>query len=84
MTRYVLFAGEHFYAKGGWNDAMGEFDSLEEAVAKAHWLLTEDIPADRPALDWWHVVDMETRSVVAGSYYQAHSAPDYEDGEKRE
>ena len=61
MKRYLLFAGQSYYANGGWADWKGTFDTLEEAVAH---LTKLDI-------DWFHVIDIQTLKAVKfveGSY----------------
>jgi hypothetical protein len=47
MKRYMLFAGDDYYPAGGWDDFIGSFDSVEDAMAS--------FPRDR--YDWWHIVD---------------------------
>lgn len=32
MGRYLLFAGEDYYAAGGWNDYIGSFSSVKAAL----------------------------------------------------
>lgn len=64
MKRYLLFGGEDYYPLGGWDDFRDSFDSAEEAC---------DLPLGRN-VDWAHVVDTETMSVV----YQRTSESDGE------
>ncbi len=35
MKRYLVFCYGDYYPNGGWNDLVGKFDSLEEAIARA-------------------------------------------------
>lgn len=35
MKRYLLFAGDQYYPRGGMYDLRGDFDTLEEAVEVA-------------------------------------------------
>jgi hypothetical protein len=44
MKRYLLFCGHNYYPHGGWDDFIGSYDTLEEAL--------EDITAE-----WYHVID---------------------------
>lgn len=39
MKPYLVFGGDFYYPRGGWDDLKGEFDSLEEAITQAlhHW-----------------------------------------------
>jgi hypothetical protein len=65
----LLFAGEYYYATGGFNDFKGTFSSLEQAMsvvnAEAH-----NVRYD--SWEWWHIIDSDTLGVVARSDYQAH------------
>lgn len=51
MKRFLLFAGGYFKS-GGWNDFMGDFDTLEAALAhqEGEW-------------PWRQVVDTVTREM---------------------
>jgi hypothetical protein len=54
--RFIVFAGESYYARGGWLDrSISSFDTLSEAVE--HCRAVES--------DWWHVVDMQIEMIVA-------------------
>lgn len=46
--RFALFAGEHRYPSGGWDDWRGSFATQAEALTAA---------ADA-GHEWWHVVDL--------------------------
>jgi hypothetical protein len=51
MKRYLLFAGENYYPKGGWEDFVKDFNTVEEALEyMAHY---------KPD-DWFHIVDRKT------------------------
>ena len=56
MKRYLLFAGDVYYPLGGMNDLFGDFDSMDEAVAK--------MQATNDDHDWWHVYDTVGREIV--------------------
>jgi hypothetical protein len=58
--RYLLFAFDDHYPRGGWNDFLGGFDTIEAAVAAPK---TKD-PNYRYGENW-HVVDAQTGHVVA-------------------
>lgn len=62
MKRYLLFAGDQYYPRGGMYDLRGDFDTLEEAVEVAS--RGEPMIAES-GYDWWHVVDSEIMDVVA-------------------
>lgn len=64
---YILFMGDDFYAQGGWHDVGGLFPTLEEAISHVQPLTTPT---------WWHVVDLDTGGIVAGSVRQPYSAPE--------
>lgn len=55
MKRYIVFAGDNYYPRGGWKDKRGSFDQLDEAVNKAKEYYEED-----RGYHWCHVVDLET------------------------
>lgn len=58
MKRFVLFAGITYYASGGWNDFVADFDDLPSAIASGMETMQSD--------DWrWaHVVDVTTGDIV--------------------
>ena len=64
--RYWLFAGNDYYATGGMHDFRDCFDSVEEAETSAKKLDCDE---------WFHVVDITTGQIVAGTKYQAYGAP---------
>ena len=53
MKNYLLFAGDHYYPSGGWDDFQEAFETWEEANQKG-----KDLKEQRKA-DWYHVVDLE-------------------------
>lgn len=61
MKRYLLFIGDVYYSNGGWDDYIGSYDNLEEAiqnspkVKKSKYLFTRK---------WWHVVDIYSKRIV--------------------
>jgi len=57
---FLLFAGESFYASGGFNDFIDTFDSLEEAEAAGKLLQEKGRPTKYDTierLDWFQVVN---------------------------
>lgn len=58
MKRYLLFAGEDYYPVGGWDDFIGSFDSLGEALAR----VTEEYAHSKykTGFDWAHCIDRES------------------------
>ena len=75
--RYWLFAGDEHYAAGGWHDRRGMYDTILEAVAEGKrqkkWSWSHRV---HDVYEWWHVVDITTGEIVAGSEDQAYGAPD--------
>ena len=57
MKRFLLFAGDHYYASGGWNDFKGDFDDVSEAKK---W-----IEMNKGYLfDWAHAIDTLTKEYI--------------------
>jgi hypothetical protein len=84
MKRYLVFAGECYYACGGANDFIAAFEDLDEATKRAKWEETEnergipeeekkesDWPPRRPN-EWSHVFDLLTQKVVYRSQSHPH------------
>ena len=66
MKRYLVFAGQHYYANNGWYDWRGSAATLEEAqtlvdICRAY---------DQGWLDWWQIVDLETETIIAKGRYK--------------
>lgn len=71
MSKYILFAGSHYYPEGGMNDYRGTFNSIEEAkshfttVKKSFWGWGQIVKQTDEALEWedqyfndrWHADD---------------------------
>ncbi len=53
IRRYLLFIGE-YPPNGGWNEFVGDFDTLIDAMNTADCILG----------DWWHIVDTDTNTIV--------------------
>lgn len=58
MDRYILFAGDRYYPRGGWNDCCGTYTTLLDAVKGAA----------QAKADWWHIVDLQEQRQVADHY----------------
>lgn len=52
---FLLFAGDDYYASGGWKDFVDRYDTLDEARNAGI----------RDGCDWWHVVNIESGQIVA-------------------
>ena len=72
--RFVLLGGESYYAAGGFNDFRSSHVTLSGALAEAARL--ENSRRYGEAIDWWHVWDCVTKSIVAKSTSQAYGASD--------
>ena len=75
--RYWLFGGECYYAAGGWHDRRGMYNTIAEAVAEGKRQQTAEwCHGPFSVFEWWHVVDIATGDIVAGSALQAYGAAD--------
>lgn len=57
MTNYLLFAGENYYAKGGFNDYIAMFKTKEDAIQQGQ-LLERAMNSHYKSIEWWHVIEM--------------------------
>lgn len=72
MKRYLGFAGPKFYAKGGWADFKGDFDTIDEAVRACE---TQDPDTGL----WAHVVDTaDLRVIMVGDW--ENTGPKWDEG----
>jgi hypothetical protein len=69
---YLLFAGDTYYAKGGFHDYKGIYGSVGSAQ-KAYSDLEENDPYN---YEWYHVVDANTFEIVDKSETQPHGVDD--------
>lgn len=61
MKRFMVFAGQTYYANGGWKDFHCDYNSRDEAIAEVDRLVSEHPRRVIRALaDWAHAVDGET------------------------
>ena len=83
--RYALFAGYHYYARGGWNDLVETCDELEELKSRFH-LLPDGCSAftrsNGKVIEphWWQIVDLQEAKVVE-SFGEAYKEMDYDSEE---
>ena len=69
MKRVLVFAGNSYYADGGWEEFLGDFDTTEEATAFIEAKLPElehEARGNGPV--WWQIVDTEIKSIIAKNY----------------
>lgn len=53
---FLLFSGNHCYPFGGWNDYIGQYDTLAMAQKVAR--------DTKSSADWFHVVDLSQATIV--------------------
>lgn len=53
---YLVFAFDGYYPAGGWNDFVGAFDTLSEAVTAGV----------RSVADYYQVVSTDSKTIVSG------------------
>lgn len=58
MARYIVFAGQAYYARGGAFDVIGVLNSLPLAIEMA------DQAIKPHEVEWSHVLDAETLQVI--------------------
>lgn len=56
LARFLLFAGDDYDSLGGWDDFDSWHEALDTAIAQGKALSSGD---------WFHVVDLHARDVVA-------------------
>lgn len=63
---YLLFAGDTFYAAGGWHDFRGAFGVLDDAVKEGEILIgqEEGKPTWERCADWYHVVETVSNQII--------------------
>lgn len=70
MKRFLLFAGEVYYGRGGMNDFIQSFDTLIQAMDVGF----EHIER-KPDMLWFHVYDAQLGKVVFRSDTEPHGCP---------
>ena len=66
MKRYLVFAGDHYYPLGGFNDFIGDFTLEAEAINTARSSIGEQHKYNKN--DWAHVYDTIKRKEVIKLY----------------
>ncbi len=75
---YVIFAGDQYYARGGWDDYQDIiFEDIEDAKRYAELITKElvDESKDYTPKDWSHIVDLNGLYIVARFGTPAHGSP---------
>lgn len=57
---FILFAGKDYYPRGGWEDVVGVYESLEEA----RLVYVYESGDEYGKYEWGHIVDLENQVVV--------------------
>jgi len=57
MKRFLLFAGDTYYPKGGINDFVKDFTSLNEAKEAAKGFSND-------SFEWYHIYDTKTKTKI--------------------
>jgi hypothetical protein len=69
-ARFWVFAGVIAVPAGGMHDFQGAYDRLDLALqAGASYVRRSTLPG------WSHIVDVETRQIIAGTKQQGDGAP---------
>jgi hypothetical protein len=61
MERFLAFCGKEYYACGGWEDFVADYDDIDEAKTEAEKYMRETFPTG-PA--WYHIVDQQEGKIV--------------------
>lgn len=86
MKQFLLFCGECYYPRGGWEDLEGDYDTIEAAA------LILEMKAGRARRDdqfeWAQIVDTETMEIAwvgrlwSEHYYYATNPAFHTEGDK--
>lgn len=60
----LLFAGYEFYPEGGWLDAAGSFETIEQAIRSLENMAIDMVFVKANPYDWAHIVDARTGEIV--------------------
>jgi hypothetical protein len=78
VKQFWLFGGESYYATGGMNDFIADFESLYDAIVDAEKressIQTYDTIKTRDYVEWWHVVDVTSGKIVKESECDPYGA----------
>ena len=65
MNAYLLFAGHHYYPKGGISDFRGDFESTDEAKQFCLDHNKNNEEGYEGVWHWWHIAKRDDLSLVA-------------------
>lgn len=57
MKRYLAFGNSCYYPAGGWDDFIGDFDTITDAFDACKKKCNDQY-------EWWHVIDRDTKEEV--------------------
>lgn len=66
--KYMLFAGEFYYAKGGVQDYIASSDDLTQLEDRA-----------LEGYEWFHIIEVSTMTIVSATTTQAHGSDEISD-----
>lgn len=58
--RYIIFAGDHYYPNGGWQDYYDQADTLEEAKRAYE--------NGKREYGWAHIVDLKNKQIILDNW----------------
>ena len=62
---YLVFAGDHYYPSGGWDDLVGIYNALDEAQAAANYGWHDrHMEGEVDHYGWYQIVDLDNKEVV--------------------
>lgn len=64
---FLIFAGYDYYPRGGWNDFIGSFSTLQEAEEAAKNVMAVSC-GETFDKDWLHIVSLEMNRIVVKAY----------------
>ena len=69
MKRYFAFYGSKYYANGGMNDFIGDFDSVDECMSSIVNANKKERPNDPlKSWDWFQIWDSETKVFIENTH----------------
>lgn len=75
--RFSIFGGQFYYARGGFNDLVGNADTLDIALIEVETLMGRRYESETPPyVEWWQIVDMTTGEIVKASPHTPHGGDD--------
>lgn len=76
--RFLLFAYDEYYPNGGWKDFRGMYDVRCAAEADGREAVRGKGRKQSELWSFWHVVDIESRSIAASGCVKCYGGPENE------